>query len=176
MMKLLLLPVLIGFACCVAGLYGMIHNQISYTVAPEYFTAFKFRQFRISDTLPPRLGAALVGWQASWWMGALIGAPIGMATLFLPTLAQMATVFLRVTLLVVAITLALGCASLLIPVGPDIIALIPIPQGVVDSRAFARAGLMHDSSYLAGILALLIGLAWVLRSVRRARTAFLGGA
>ena len=176
MMKLLLLPVLIGFACCVAGLYGMIHNQISYTVAPEYFTAFKFRQFRISDTLPPRLGAALVGWQASWWMGALIGAPIGMATLFLPTLTQVVSVFLRVSLLVVAITLALGCASLLIPVGPDIIALIPIPQGVVDSRAFARAGLMHDSSYLAGILALLIGLAWVIRRVRRARAASSGGA
>ena len=43
-------------AVLVAGLYGIAHNQISYTVAPEYFTKFKFRQFGLVDTpLPERV-------------------------------------------------------------------------------------------------------------------------
>ena len=72
---------LLLLGCLLAGCYGMMHNQISYTVSPEYFTKFKFRQFGIAPTLNERTGAAIVGWQASWWMGIAIGLfviPAGM--------------------------------------------------------------------------------------------------
>ncbi len=167
--KLLALPILLAFACLLAGLYGMIHNQISYTVGPDYFHAFKFLQFHISPTVPPRVGAAVVGWQASWWMGVLIGAPIALVTLFMPTLRGMVGVFLRTAALVVAITLGLGLASLLLPVGEEHLHLIRIPAGVSDPVAFLRAGVMHDTSYLAGGIGLIIGLIVSLRSVIRAR-------
>jgi hypothetical protein len=169
MTKLFVLPVLIGVACLLAGLYGMIHNQISYTVGPEYFTRFKFLQVHIAEALPYRTGAAIVGWRASWWMGLVIGAPIAFAALFLPDARSMARAFLRVSLLVVAITLALGTASLLVRMTPEIQALIPIPATVEDPAAFARAGLMHDTSYGAGLIGLLVGLVVMIRTIRRHR-------
>jgi hypothetical protein len=55
---LLFLPV----AVLTAGLFGMVHNQISYSVSNEYFTKFKFIQFRLLDStipeefVPPKLG------------------------------------------------------------------------------------------------------------------------
>ena len=71
MTKLAFVPVLLMVGCLFAGLYGIIHNQISYTVSPEYFHAFKFQQFNIPPSLQNRIGASIVGWGASWWMGLL---------------------------------------------------------------------------------------------------------
>lgn len=73
MNKLALVPLLFLVACLLAGIYGAVHNQISYTVAPEYFTQFKFHQFQIDEAIPDRVGAAIVGWNAAWWMGIVIG-------------------------------------------------------------------------------------------------------
>ncbi len=61
MIKVALIPVLFVIACLFAGSYGAVHNQISYTVAPEYFTQFKFHQFQIDEGAPERVGAAIVG-------------------------------------------------------------------------------------------------------------------
>ena len=41
MLKASLTPLLLAIACLLAGLYGVLHNQISYTVSYEYFTEFK---------------------------------------------------------------------------------------------------------------------------------------
>jgi len=82
--KLTLFPILLFAGCLIAGLYGALHNQISYTVSPEYFTAFKFHQFSIPEDLRGRIGAAIVGWRASWWMGLFIGVPVLIVGLILP--------------------------------------------------------------------------------------------
>lgn len=60
LVRVLAAVLLVGVACVLSGLYGAVHNQISYSVSPEYFTKFKFVQFRING-LPHRLGAAVVG-------------------------------------------------------------------------------------------------------------------
>ena len=70
MRKLLIYVLLVFLAVVLAGLYGIAHNQISYTVSPEYFTKFKFQQFGFVDMpLPERVRASMVGFLASWWMG-----------------------------------------------------------------------------------------------------------
>src|SRR5205814_10033702 len=82
--KVALFPVLLIAACLTAGLYGALHNQISYTVSPDYFHAFKFHQFGIPEQLRGRVGASIVGWHASWWMGLFIGVPVLLVGLILP--------------------------------------------------------------------------------------------
>jgi hypothetical protein len=56
---------LLSAGCVLAGLYGAVHNQISYTVSPDYFWTFKFDQFGIPEALRGPLGASLVGWHDS---------------------------------------------------------------------------------------------------------------
>src|SRR5262245_48699964 len=54
----------------VAGAYGALHDQVSYSISPEYFTKLKFRQFSYADFgWPPRVFAAEVGFLAFWWVG-----------------------------------------------------------------------------------------------------------
>ena len=54
----------------VAGAYGTLHDQLTFTLAPEYFTQLKFAQFQWAELgLPPRVFVAEIGFLATWWVG-----------------------------------------------------------------------------------------------------------
>src|SRR3982751_6567141 len=104
---------IVVIAMFVTGLYGIVHNQVSYTVAPEYFTKFKFRQFGFVDTpLPERVRASMVGFLASWWMGIPIGILVGAAGFIQRDYRQMFRVSLWSFGLVVVVTLLFGLCGL----------------------------------------------------------------
>jgi hypothetical protein len=161
--KAALLALLLGLGCLIAGVYGALHDQISYTVSPDYFHAFKFHQLSIPADQQNRVGAAIVGWRATWWMGAIIGVPILTAGLLLPG----AWAYFRhclVAFLVVTVTaLIVGLGALAFAwatITPDSLPGFRYPEGV-DRIAFARAGVMHNFSYLGGFLGILTGTAYL---------------
>jgi len=81
LIKFLIFILLFPIICCMAGIYGFLHDQISYTVSSEYFTHLKYLQFNIQNNLHNRIGAGLVGVLATWWMGLITGIiiiPIGL--------------------------------------------------------------------------------------------------
>lgn len=166
MAKFLLMPVMIGFACLLAAAYGALHNQISYTVGPDYFHALKFIQFQIAPALPYRFGAAIVGVQASWWMGVVIGLPIALICLREPTTGAMAWLFVTVSVGIVALTLVLGLLSLLVPVTPAMLDALPIPRAANDPIGFVRAAILHEVSYGAGMVAMVLGAVYAFRATR----------
>lgn len=159
--KIALFPVLLALGCLISGAYGAIHNQISYTVSPDYFDGFKFDQFAIPEGLRNRWGASVVGWLASWWMGLIIGVPILLVGLIMPdrktylTRCLAAFGVVAATALIVGL-LALGGASYAIteesfpPTHLDLL-------GPGRRVAFARAGTMHNFSYIGGFLGILSG-------------------
>jgi hypothetical protein len=112
MKKLALFPVLLLATCLTAGVYGVVHNQISYTVSPDYFLAFKFYQFGIPDELRGRIGASIVGWYASWWMGLVIGVPVLLVGLILPGWKSYLSRSLVAFAVVAGTALAVGLAAL----------------------------------------------------------------
>lgn len=58
----------------IAGLYGVIHDQVTYTISNEYFTKLKFQQFSYIDFgLPDRLKVFFIGFLATWWVGFFSG-------------------------------------------------------------------------------------------------------
>jgi len=161
----------------VAGLYGALHNQISFTVAPEYFTVFKFQQFGITTSMP-RLGAAIVGFRASWWMGACIGLPVVGLGFIQPTLRLQVIRTLQAYGVCAATALLVGLGALglaILTVDGSSIPQRFMDMGVTDPRAFMRAGTMHNFSYLGGFIGIVTGAAFqlinALRSRRRLRPA-----
>ena len=161
MAKLALFPVLLLAACLVAGLYGALHNQISYTVAPVYFHAFKFEQFEIPLNLHNRLGAAIVGWRASWWMGLIIGVPVLFVGLILPDWKTYASQCLLAFAVVAVTALLVGLAAL-------------VRAWFLGASTFDCALAMHNASYLGGFIGILTGSACLvavrLRQVMRRST------
>lgn len=168
--KVLLTPLLILIACVLAGAYGAIHNQISYTVSPEYFTKFKFAQFRIPAGLPERVGAALVGCVAAWWMGAIVSVFLLPVGLKIPGALNYFWGMIKafcgaiVTALVVGL-IALAASFVVV----QIITIAPITRygnEILDDSAFLQAGIMHDFSYFGGLLGVIAGWRTILRTIR----------
>ncbi|MGL4463467.1 MAG: hypothetical protein ACRC1K_15055 [Planctomycetia bacterium] len=165
MAKLALFPVLLAAGCLIAGVYGALHNQISYTVSPDYFFAFKFHQFAIPDELRGRVGAAIVGWYASWWMGLIIGAPVLLVGLVLPDWKAYVVHGLAAFGVVVFTALVVGLGSLgyaFCTISDGTPLLRWFPDGVKDHVAFARAGTMHNFSYLGGGVGIVTGSAYLI--------------
>ena len=172
MKKIIVYLLLIVLAIVIAGLYGIIHNQISYTVSSEYFTAFKFHQFGLMDTqIPERVRASMVGFYASWWMGFPIGILAGLAGFIQPGYRRMFIVSIQAMAVAVIFTLLFGLCGLLYGyIQTSSINLAGysgwyVPADVVNMRRFLCAGYMHDSAYLGGILS--IAVAWIFQIATR---------
>ena len=57
----------------VAGIYGVLHDQLTYSISPEYFTNLKFKQFHYADFgLGDRVFVSCIGFLATWWVGLII--------------------------------------------------------------------------------------------------------
>jgi hypothetical protein len=71
------LPSMTGVAvigALVAGLYGILHDHVTYSISPEYFTKLKFVQFYYADfRLGDRVFVTTIGFLATWWVGFIIG-------------------------------------------------------------------------------------------------------
>ncbi len=71
------IPGILGHAALgavIAAVYGIVHDQITYSISPEYFTRLKFIQFHYADFgLPRRVFVAEVGVLATWWAGFIAG-------------------------------------------------------------------------------------------------------
>ncbi|SFJ80799.1 hypothetical protein [Jannaschia pohangensis] len=172
MTRLFTALMLTALACVAAAVFGALHDQVSYGVAPDYYHMFKFDQFAIPRDWPPRLGAAWVGVQASWWMGLVIGVPVfGIGALVVPTAAGLRRAGFWAIALVLGLTALASATGLLVEI------ISPTPDGIwwtpdgADVTAFRRAGAMHNAAYLGGALGLLAGLVLVIVAGIRARRA-----
>ncbi|HEY3761318.1 MAG TPA: hypothetical protein VGN23_06180 [Verrucomicrobiae bacterium] len=163
MKKFLIFIFLIFLAMVLSGLYGMVHDQISYTVSPEYFTKFKFRQFGLDGlNVPDRAKAAIVGFLASWWMGIPIGLMVGGCGFMHSGHWRMLKISLWSYAGVIAFTFLFGLCGLCYGWGrTQTINLADyqnwyIPDGVVHLRRFLCVGYMHNSSYIGGAIAIFV--------------------
>lgn len=168
-LKLMLLAILL------AASYGIVHDQLSYTLSPEYYTRFKFIQFHVPWAYSmPRVGAAFVGALATWWLGLIIAtllylfrtSTLSNEQMFKSDLQSYAIVF------VVAVAVTLG-GLLLAYQRIDAVTVehyrLWLRPGVTDPVQFVRVGFMHNASYLGGIAGLCTALIWRLFKNYRAR-------
>ncbi len=170
MNKALIVILSIPCACLIAGIYGILHNQISYTVSSEYFTHFKFQQFGLIHFYD-RLGAALVGWAASWWMGGVTAILFIPLTLGISEPRQTMNALIRGIGIVLACALSMGLIALLwalTAIDDQFAPHYQVPEGVSNRAAFLQAGTMHNYSYLGAFIGIGIGM-WYIRNFRKAR-------
>jgi hypothetical protein len=131
-------------ATLLAALYGVLHDQITYSLCPEYYTKFKFIQFGLADEdlaaqfSDPRRQVATVGFLATAWFGALLGLVLGLVALIFKDARTM------------------------------------FRMGGRSVKDFITVGSIHNCSYLGGLVGLLFGivyLIWQRRTLRRPRRA-----
>jgi len=166
MNKYQLLPRFVLVSMLLAGIFGALNDQISYTVSAEYYTRFKFLQFGLLDeALPERLRAAMVGFLASWWMGLPLGVLAGSAGFIHGTAAQMRRALRWSLLLIFCFAMLCALAGLLygyLQTDQIEVAAYPnwfIPAQLKHLRSYLCAGYMHNAAYLGGLCS--IPVAWI---------------
>ena len=172
MKKFVTLLIIILIGCLIAGLYGIIHDQLTYTISPEYYTKFKFYQFGLADEgdeaiIPfPRLWVSVVGFMATWWTGIPIAIILGLFSLHSDrkSMISIAMTGFLVTLSIAFLTGIYGLYE-----GFTYLADQPkedfgrwfIPENLVDFKSFIAVGSMHNHSYLGGFFGLFFGVAYI---------------
>lgn len=173
--KLALLIALLPLAALLGAAYGAVHNQISYTVSPEYFTKFKFISFHMPWAYEAqRVGASVVGALASWWMGVLIYLPLAAISLRARDTRRMVRSLCTALVLVIIIVFIIGLFGLAIGflnVGTHNIDTYRhwLMPNVENPVAFIHAGWMHNFSYAGGFIGLAVGCVFLWRKVRQTR-------
>lgn len=177
MKKFLLLLLIVCIAPFIGGLYGILNDQLTYSIAPEYYTKFKFYQFGLinkgmATNFPiPRIQVSIVGFMATWWMGLPIGFILGLVGLLHQTPKQMFSVTLKaigVTIMVAFVTGLIGLAY-----GKFYLAETGVswwlPEDLIDTKNFIAVGSMHNFSYIGGVLGLFSGIGYSVYQKRKHR-------
>lgn len=151
------------------GIFGIIHDQISYTISPEYYTDFKFQQFGMPDYFLNRVGVAIVGWSATWWFGLILG--IILATFLLKgemnsTLLLDAGKMIGITLLVAAGIGGIGLLAGFLLLDPSSENWM-IPADVINKKNFLAVGAMHTLSYLGGLIGFALAIIYHRRVAKK---------
>ena len=177
MKKFLTLILILVIAPLIAGVYGIIHDQLTYSISAEYYTKFKFIQFGLSQgdeaIFPnPRVQVSMVGFMATWWVGTFIGFILGLVGLGHKDSTNMFKVTMRAFLITIAVTFVTGLLGL--AVGELYLAKTgvswPLPPNLIDKSNFISVGSMHNFSYLGGLIGLFAGTIYSYRQKARLAT------
>jgi hypothetical protein len=146
-----------------AGFYGVLHDQVTYSISHEYFTRLKFSQFRYADFgLPPRVFVAEIGFMATWWVGFI--AAWFIARITVPALPRAAafrhTVRGFLIIFASAFAAALIGYTLSLLHGSDYSAWEDLAStlGILDLPSFVRVAYIHNASYLGGLMVLFAAI------------------
>ena len=165
---------IIFFSCpLIAALYGILHDEITYTISPEYYTKFKFISFGIDEEMYNRWGAALVGVQAAWWTGIPIGIIVSSIGLIHYDNRSMLRFGFQSIGIVVLTAMIAGLAGYFYGkyflAGHDAAYFSGwmIPDDLQDRDSFITVGAIHNLSYMGGALGIFAGAFWQVRQKRK---------
>ena len=177
--KLITLIALILSSCLLGGLYGILHDQLTYTISPEYYTKFKFYQFGLMDIgneaiFPnPRIEVSFVGFLATWWMGLPIGITLGLVGLIHKDRRIMFAKTFKSFFITIIIAFVTGLTGLVygyLFLADKSLTEFPnwyIPDNLINFDDFIAVGSMHNFSYIGGLIGLVGGLTYTLNEWRR---------
>jgi len=172
--KLLTLFLIITLAPIIGGIYGILHDQITYSISPEYYTKFKFIQFGFIDfgneaiLTNPRLSVAWVGFLATWWMGLPIGLILGLVGL----VNKDSKLMFKITMKAIVVTILVAFVTGLIGLAYGKLYLADtgvnwwLPDNLIDEGNYIAVGSMHNFSYLGGLTGLIAGIIYSIRQKR----------
>jgi hypothetical protein len=161
-----LLPDMLGYAVVgslLAGCYGILHDQVTYSISNEYFTHLKFPQFHYANLgLSHRVFVGEIGFLATWWVG-FFGAWF-IARIIVPAFPRTVAFrhSLRGFLIVLAFALASSIGGYVLGIvhGSDYSAWENLTStlGIVDLPGFVRVAYIHNASYLGGAVGLIAAI------------------
>jgi len=86
--KIFTFIVIVVISIIIGCLYGILNDQLTFSISNEYYTKFKFNQFGLISEkteysiIKPRILVTITGIIATWWVGLIFGITLGGVSLF----------------------------------------------------------------------------------------------
>ena len=157
-------------AICVfiSSFYGIINDQITYSISDEYYSKFKFYQFGLlkegeSCHYPhPRIQVSIIGVRATWWFGLISGLLFILIGIFKKSKIDISEI-IKALGIVVSITLVVGIIGLVYSLyfldKNDL--NWSIPHHIFDVDSFITVGSIHNFSYAGAQLGTMLAILYL---------------
>lgn len=161
----------IFISAILAGLYGIIHDQVTYSISTEYFTKFKYQQFGFEPAWfgGDRQTVSIIGFLATWWTGIIIGIGLGLTGLIFSEHKKMWHEIKRSIFVTFFIAVLTGFIGFLY--GRFYLTKTGVnwwlPDDLADKSSFIVVGSIHNFSYLGGLFGLIIGIVYLIRQNKK---------
>jgi hypothetical protein len=161
MRKILNFILIILTSILIAGVYGIVHDQITYSISAEYYTLFKFEQFGINEwgISDVRTKAGIIGFLATWWVGLFLGIIYAIISLFL-TSKKVLKVSVKSIFLNIGVAIVFGITGFIY--GALFLKAENlnwyIPEQTKNVQDFVNVGSIHNFGYLGGVIGLIVGI------------------
>ena len=163
MKKFGILLLIIVISVVIASVYGVIHNQITFSISSEYFTVFKFDQFGFLDwgNNNPRMTTALIGVLATWWVGLYIGIFQGVVGLIHQNYKFMFKYAMNAIVITLGVTILFGIFGYVDQkLDTENYLNCCFPYEIKDGKGFMTVGSIHNYGYTGGEIGALIGVVY----------------
>ena len=169
--KLLTIILVALIASAIAGIYGVINDQITFTISSEYYTKYRFLQYNLvqvegdSRIIHPRVLVVLIAFLSTWWFPLISGLIIVIFNLIQNTWKTL----LKTSVLAILISILITIFSEVIGfiLGFLILSKFPkyyfadwyfIPDKLNDYENYITAGTMDVFNFFGGILGLIVAI------------------
>lgn len=170
--KLLSVLIITLSAVIIASLFGAAHNQISFTVSDEFFSAYLSGHTGVGywGFTSPRTEAALIGVVGSWWVGLITGIIYSLIFLLLKEKIRYTHIF-NAFVINIAATLAASCIGFLLG------SFIPwnksnvwMDFGINDPQKYVQATYMHEGGYIGTVIGFIAGMIYLFSFLKNIRS------
>jgi hypothetical protein len=147
----------------VGGIYGFLHDLLTYSISSEYFSRMKFDQFsHVNIGLPPHLFAAQIGFIAAGAVGLAAGWFIARTTVPVwparVALQKAMRAFLFMILIAVAAAVTGYVIGLQSHVGGLLWNDLCESLGISNVPAFLQVALIHSAGYPGALVGLIVAI------------------
>jgi hypothetical protein len=152
----------------IAGLYGILVDEISYVLDSEFYTKFRFRQL----PFPEKGGiweVAVMGWNNSWRLGFLVGLPLSIIGLFHRDEVRMRHYVSKSFLITLITTIISGFIGILSAryILTEKVSGWTLPDGLSDPSSFMVIETFNNFNSMGATVGMLLAILWQLRQKRK---------
>lgn len=145
------------------GVYGVVHDQITYSISPEYFTKLKFNQFRYLDFgLSDRFYVGTIGFFTTWWMGFIIGWFLSRRNITGQSKFNVRKKIIKGFCIVALVSIIFAVAAGVYGYGVELDfrnwSHLIKANNIQDTESFVRVAYIHNASYAGSFVGLLLVL------------------
>src|SRR6478609_721448 len=166
-MKLLTFIVLILIAPILAGVFGAILDQGTYTISPEFFRANRFDNIPFSWTVNERLMAGIAGWNQSWKFGVVLGIALSAIGTIHNGHMKMFYYTLLSFLLALGVTAVVSLIGMVVTLNTEFEIPVNMSSNIEQPAKYMAVIMINNYARSGGIIGVLLGVGYQLLQTKK---------